>query len=287
MAAFVFGGRPAVRRPSGSSVRLRSERHALNILVVIKQVPDTAIRIQDRIKDGTVDLDGVTWITNPYDEFAVEESLRLREKHGGTVTLLALGPERVQSSIKDMLALGADEGIHLQDPAFDHLGARERAKVLAAAIRKLPFDLVWSGWKGVDYDEGLVPSYLARELDLPYVAAVTEFQVTGDRAQVRREVEGGVEGLEVPLPAVFGAQKGLNEVRYASLKGIMAVKRKQIPVWSAADLGLDMAALGEPMVRTMAIERPAERPPGRVLQGTCEEAARELAKLLREELKVI
>ncbi len=259
----------------------------MNTIVVIKQVPDTAIRIQDRVQDGKVDLEGITWITNPYDEFAVEESLRLREKHGGTVTLIALGPERVQSAIKDMLALGADEGIHLSDPAFASLGARERAQVLAAAVRKLPFDLIWSGWKGVDYDEGLVPTYLARDLDLPYVAAVTEFQVTDGRATVRREVEGGIETIEVPLPAVFGAQKGLNEVRYPSLKGIMAVKRKQIAIWSTRDLGLDMAALGASAVEVTRIERPPDRPPGRIIEGACEEAARELARLLREELKVI
>lgn len=259
----------------------------MNILVLIKQVPDTAIRIQDRIRDGCVDLEGVTWITNPYDEFAVEEALRLREKHGGSVTLIALGPDRVQSALKDMLALGADEGIHLRDDAFEGLGPRERAKVLAAAARKLQFDMIWSGWKGVDFDEAAVPSYLAHELGLPYVAAVTQFAVENGRAVVRREVEGGIETLTVPLPAVFGAQKGLNEVRYASLKGIMAVKRKVIPVWSAADLGVDVAAFGGSPLSITAIERPPERPPGRILKGTAEEAALELARLLRDELKVI
>jgi len=259
----------------------------LNILVVIKQVPDTATRIQDRVKGGRIDLDGVTWITNPYDEFAVEEALRLREKHGGSVTLVALGPERADSAIKDMLALGADEGVHVWDASFAELSPREIATVLAAAARRLPFDMIWTGWKGVDFDEGLVPSYLAHELGLPYVAAVSEFEMSDGRATVRREIEGGTETLEVALPAIFGAQKGLNEVRYASLKGIMAVKRKQIPTWSAAELGMDAGAVGVPAIAVTSVEPPPDRPPGRLIPGTADEAAAELVRLLREEAKVL
>jgi electron transfer flavoprotein beta subunit len=259
----------------------------VNILVLIKQVPDTAARIQDRVKDGAVDLDGVTWVANPYDEFAVEEALQLKEKHGGSVTLVALGPDRVDAALKDMLALGADEAVHLNDSAFDALGPRGVAKVLAAAVRKLPFDMIWTGWKGVDYEDGLVPLHLAAELDLPYVSVVQEFSVEDGKAVVARDVEGGRETLEVPLPALFGAQKGLNEVRYASLKGIMAVKKKQIPVWDAAELGVDVGSLPTQAVTQVTIEAPPERPPGRVLDGSPEEAANELAQLLHEEVKVI
>ena len=110
----------------------------MDIVVLIKQVPDTATRIQDRVKDGRVDLDGVTWVTNPYDEYAVEEALRLKEKHGGAVTLVALGPERVQGALKDMLALGADEAVQVWDPSFAALDAGGVARVLAAALGKLP-----------------------------------------------------------------------------------------------------------------------------------------------------
>lgn len=261
----------------------------MNIVVLVKQVPDTATRIQDRVSGGKLDLEGVTWVVNPYDEYAVEEALRLREAKGGTVTLLGLGPERVDSALKDMLALGADEAIHLKDEGFQGLGSRARAQVLAAAIRKLPQtpDMVWAGWKGVDEDQGLVPIYLAQELGWPHLSFVVEVAAADGKVKVLREVEGGKEVLEAPLPAVLTAQKGLNEVRYASLKGIMAVKRKVIPVWGAADLGLDPTALAAGGVAVASIERPADRPPGRILSGSPAEAAAELVRLLRTEAKVI
>jgi electron transfer flavoprotein beta subunit len=259
----------------------------VDILVLIKQVPDTATRVQDRVKDGRVDLDGVTWVTNPYDEYAVEEALRIKEKLGGTVTLLSLGPARVQQALKDMLALGADEAIQLWDEAFAGLDARGTALVLAAAARKRPWQMIWTGWKGVDNDQALVPAFLAHELGVPHAAVVSKEEVQGDRVTVRREVEGGQEVLEVPLPAVFTAQKGLNDVRYASLKGIMAVKRKEIPTWDAAALGLAPGSLPAPALEVLAVERPPERPAGRVLSGTPQEAAAELVRLLHEEAKVI
>ena len=259
----------------------------MNIIVLIKLVPDTVTRIQDRVKNGVVDLEGVTMVVNPYDEYAVEEALRLKERHGGTVTLLAMGPDRVQSALKDMLALGADEAVQVWDPAFENLGASGVAAVLAAAIRRLPHDAVWAGWKGVDDDQGVVPIFVARALGYPHVSYVTSFEVDGGVARATSEVEGGKESLEVPLPAVFSAQKGLNEVRYASLKGIMAVKRKVIPVWSAGDLGLQPSSLPARTAATLAVERPPDRPPGRILEGTMDERACELARLLHEEAKVI
>ena len=259
----------------------------MNIIVLIKQVPDTVTRIQDRVKNGVVDLEGVTMVVNPYDEYAVEEALRLKERHGGTVTLLAMGPDRVQSALKDMLALGADEAVQVWDPAFEGLGAGGVAAVLAAAIRRLPHDVIWAGWKGVDDDQGVVPIYVAHALGYPHASYVTSFEVDGGVARATSEVEGGKESLEVPLPAVFSAQKGLNEVRYASLKGIMAVKRKVIPVWSAGDLGLQPSSLPGRAAATVAVVRPPDRPPGRILEGTTDERARQLARLLHEEAKVI
>lgn len=259
----------------------------MNIVVLVKQVPDTATRIQDRVKGGSVDLSGVTWVVSPYDEYAVEEALRLKEKHGGTVTLVALGPERVDAALKDMLALGADEAVHVWDPACGGLDAAGVAKVLAAAVRKLPCDMLWAGWKGVDMDEGLVPIYLAHELGWPHLSFVVADDIAGDTVTVRREVEGGKEVLAVPLPAVLTAQKGLNEVRYASLKGIMAVKRKTIPVWDLAALGLSAADLPAPALEILEILAPPERQAGRVLSGDPADAARELVQLLHQEAKVI
>jgi electron transfer flavoprotein beta subunit len=263
------------------------EGNGVDIVVLVKQVPDTATRIQDRVKDGRLNLSEVTWVVNPYDEYAVEEALRLKERHGGRVTLITLGPPRATAALKDMLALGADEAIHLWDSAFEALGPRGVAQVLAAAVRRQPFDMIWTGWKGVDEDQGLVPIYLAHALGLPHVSFVVSLTVDGSSVVARREVEAGKEVLELSLPAVFSAQKGLNEVRYASLKGIMAVKHKEIPTWDAAALGLDPAQLPRAAVELLAIERPPERAVGRVIDGPPEEAAHELVRLLHEEAKVI
>lgn len=281
---------PFAAAPTAASEHVRFDpllESFVDIVVLIKQVPDTATRIQDRVKDGRVDLDGVTWVTSPYDEYAVEEALRLRERHGGTVTLLTLGPERAHGALKDMLALGADEAQAVWDPAFESLGTHARAEVLAAALRKLPHDLVLAGWKGVDGDEGLVPIYVAAALDYPHVSFVVGVEVEGRTITVRREIEGGKEHMTAELPALLTAQKGLNEVRYATLKGIMRVKSKSIPVWTAADLGIDPATLPVPAVAVTSIERPAERGGGRILDGSPADASRALARILHEEEKVI
>jgi len=261
----------------------------VDIVVVIKQVPDTATQIHRRVKNGSVDLDGVTWVVSPYDEYAVEEALRLRESHGGSVTLVSLGPARADEALKSMLALGADEAVRVWDDAFDGraLGARATAAVLAAAVKRLPHELVLTGWKAVDHDQGVVPIYLAEALAMPHVSFAVELQIEGATALVKREIEGGKEHVRTELPAVISAQKGLNEVRYATLKGIMAVKRKTIAAWTAADLGLDPAALGAAGVEWLGVDPPAERGAGKLIDGGPSEAARELARLLHEEAKVI
>jgi electron transfer flavoprotein beta subunit len=259
----------------------------MDSVVLIKQVPDTAAPIQDYIRDGSLDLSSVAWVVSPYEEYATEEALRLREKHGGSVTLLTLAPERADEALKSMLALGADEAVRVWDSGFEGLGPYARAQVLAAALNKLPYDMIWGGWKAVDEDYGLVPIYVAQLLDLPHISFVVDIAVEGRRAKVKREVEGGKEILEVDLPAVFTAQKGLNEVRYASLKGIMAVKRKTIAVWDTTALGLDAEQLLTPRVKLIEMRRPPQRAPGRMLSGTPHEIAAELIRALREEAKAL
>lgn len=270
----------------------------MNIVVCIKQVPDTASKIQ--VSAGQVDETGLTWVTNPYDEYAVEEALRIKEKLGGTVTLVTVGPERAREALKAELARGADEGIHLKDPAFDGSDAFATAKILAAALKKLPYsgrygnlpyDMVWCGWKGVDYDQAQTAIYLAEMLDLPHVSFVVKLDVApdGKSAVAEREVEGAREVVETSLPAVFTAQKGLNEPRYASLKGIMAVKKKVIPEWGLAQLGLSPEEVGAKGSATEIVDvtLPPARQAGRIVPGAPAEAARELVRLLREEAKVI
>ena len=262
----------------------------MNILVFVKQVPDTETRIQ--LKDGVVDTASVKWIANPYDEFAIEEALRIRERLGqGKVTVLSLGPDRVKEAIKYALSLGADEGVHVQGDGVALWDPLAVATVLAAAARKLGFDLILTGKQGVDYDWSQAGIILAELLDLPHVSVVVNLEVNPavKRGTAKREVEGGAELVEFELPAVITAQKGLNEPRYASLKGIMAVKKKVIPEWTLSDLGVDPAAVGESAasVRFVEFSLPPPRQAGRILEGEPKDTARELVRILHEEAKVL
>lgn len=262
----------------------------MNVLVFVKQVPDTETRIQ--IKDGQVDLSSVKWVANPYDEFAIEEALRIKERLGaGKVTAVSLGPDRVKDAIKYALSLGADEGVHLKGDGVALDDPSCVATVLAAAARKIGFDLILTGKQGVDHDWSQAGVMLAERLDLPHVSVVVslELDAAAKAGRAKREVEGGDEVVEFSLPAVITAQKGLNEPRYASLKGIMAVKKKTIPEWTLADLGVDAASVGPEAaaVRFLEFSLPPARAAGKVLEGDPADTARELVRLLRQEAKVI
>ena len=262
----------------------------MNLLVFVKQVPDTETRIQ--IRDGGVDLSGVKWIANPYDEFAIEEALRIRERLGaGKVTVVSLGPDRVKDAIKYSLSLGADEGIHVKGEGVALWDPLAVATVLAAAARKVGFDLILTGKHGVDHDWSQAGIALAELLDIPHVSVVVrlELDAAARRGTARREVEGGVETVAFELPAVITAQKGLNEPRYASLKGIMAVKKKVIPEWTLGDLGVDAASVSEGAagVRFLDVSLPPRRPAGTILEGEPADTAKRLVKLLREEAKLL
>ncbi len=262
----------------------------MNILVFVKQVPDTETRIQ--VKDGSVDTSGVKWVANPYDEFAIEEALRIRERLGaGKVTVASLGPDRVKDAIKYALSLGADEGVQIKGEGVALADPLAVAVVLSAAAKKIGYDLIFTGKQGVDHDWSQVGVILAELLDLPHVSVVVNLEVdpAARKGKAKREVEGGLESVEFDLPAVITAQKGLNEPRYASLKGIMAVKKKVIPEWTVADLGVDPASVSPEMasVRFLDVTLPPPRTAGKILEGDPKAAARELVRLLREEAKVI
>lgn len=259
----------------------------MKIIVCVKQVPDTETKI--RVSEGGAGIveDGVNWIVSPYDEFAIEEALELKEKHEGEVIVLSMGPERATSAIRSALAMGADSALHLKDDAFEGLDTLGTARVLAKAIQGIAgWDLVFTGQQGVGGDNSQVPGLLAELLDVPQVTMAVKVEVDGKRATALREIEGAHEKWEVSLPAVLSAQKGLNEPRYASLKGIMKAKKKPIEVKDAAALGLDAAGLA-PMTQLVALELPPPRPEVRMIEGDPAEQSRELLKLLREEAKVL
>ncbi len=247
-------------------------------VVCIKQVADTETRVKVGADGRHLDPAGVTWILNPYDEFAVEQALRVREAQGsGEVVVICLGGPGVQTTLRNALAMGADRAIHLASDAVapDPLAV---ARALAEAIGALSADIVWLGKQATDDDAAQVGPMLATLLDRPCVSAISTWALEGAKARVEREIEGGREVVEVDLPAVFTADKGLNEPRYASLKGIMAAKKKPIeekPV-----------VLGAASLEVTALALPPARAAGRVV-GSGVEAVPELVRVLREEAKVL
>jgi electron transfer flavoprotein beta subunit len=247
-------------------------------VVCVKQVADTETRVKVAGDGRSLDPAGVTWILNPYDEFALEQALRVREAQGsGEVVVVSLGGPGVQTTLRSALAMGADRGIHLHGdaPPSDPL---QVARALAGAIQGLGADLVWLGKQAVDGDAAQVGPMLATLLDRPCVTAIASFALDGTRARVEREIEGGREVVEVDLPAVFTADKGLNEPRYASLKGIMAAKKKPIEESTVTP--------GAPVLEVLGLTLPPARSAGRIV-GQGVEGVAELVRVLRHEAKVI
>jgi electron transfer flavoprotein beta subunit len=258
----------------------------LNSVVCITHVPDTESRI--KIADGRkIDEAGLKFIVSPYDEFALEEAIRLKEKSGGDVTVITFGPDRAQQALREALARGATKAVHVKGDAgdADSLGI---AKVLAAAIKSIPHEVVFLGKQGVGPDNGLVGPMLAELLGYPQVNVVTKLEVGEGKLTAHREIEAAEEVLEAPLPAVVTAQKGLNEPRYSSLKGIMAAKKIAIDTKSVADLGLTDDDIFKQRVVIVALELPAEKSGGRKVDGADPAvAAQEILKYIKEQAKAL
>jgi electron transfer flavoprotein beta subunit len=258
----------------------------MKIVVCVKQVPDTEARIKIGAEGKAISESDINWIVSPYDEMAIEEGLKLKEAKGGDVTLVSVGGDRVQSALRNGLAMGADSAIHLKDPLFESLDSRGIAWALAAAIKPLGADLILTGQTGVGTDDSQVPGMLAEILDLPQVTMAVKIEVTESKATVQREVEGATETWETTLPAVISAQKGLNEPRYASLKGIMAAKKKPITVTDAATAGLKAEDLA-PKTRIVAMEMPPTRSAVKMIEGDPDTQVKELLRILHDEAKVL
>jgi electron transfer flavoprotein beta subunit len=249
-------------------------------------VPDTEARIRIAPDGKGISEGELNWIVSPFDEFAIEEALRIKEKKGGEVVLVTLGPDRAQSALRSGLAMGADAALHLKDPLFDTVDTLGTAWALAAAIRPLAADLILTGQQGVGGDNGQIPGLLAEILDLPQVTMAVKVEIGEGKATVEREIEGAHEVWEASLPAVISAQKGLNEPRYASLKGIMAAKKKTIETKDAASLGLKPEDV-KPKTKVMALELPPSRPGVKMIPGDTDAQVKELLRLLHEEAKVL
>jgi len=250
----------------------------MKIAVCIKRVPDTTAKVKVGADGKSLDPAGVEWVVGPYEEIALEAALQAKEAgKAEKVTVLCLGPKEAAKEVRTALAMGADDGVLLVDGGGER-DAASTAAALAAELKGLGADIALFGWKAIDSDQASVPHLVAAALGRPCVSFVTKIAFEGAGLLVHREVEGGTEVLQVPLPCVLTAQKGLAEPRYASLKGIMAAKKKPLvekpaPAASAA-------------LHTVKVDAPAARPPGKIVgQGAA--AVPELVRLLRDEAKLI
>ncbi len=248
----------------------------MKIAVCVNHVPDTKTKIKIASDGRLIDRTGVNFMLSPYDEIAVEEGLRLREKFKGEVVVLSLGGDSHKETLRKALAMGADRAVLLKDDAVRDSFAV--AYALAQELKTLAPDVLLFGKQSIDYDDAQVGTLVAELLGMPSVSVVTKLEIENGAVVCEREIEGGKEVVETKLPAAFLAQKGLNEPRYPSLKGIMAAKSKPIEEKNAA--------AADVQVEPVRLRKPAAKNPGRIV-GTDKTAVPELIRLLHEEAKVI
>ncbi len=248
----------------------------MKLVVCVNHVPDTETKIRIGGDGKSIDRTGVNFIINPYDEFAVEECLRLKEKHGGEVLAVSLGGDAHKDTLRKALAMGVDKAVLLKDDQPRDTFAVARA--LADYLKEISPDMIFFGKQSVDSDHAAVGQMVAEFLGLPSVSVVVRLDVTGSTAVAEREVEGGRERVTTTLPAVITAQKGLNDPRYPSLKGIMAAKNKPIEERPASVV--------PNKAEVLTMKRPPAKAAGKIV-GTDAGAVPELVRLLREEAKVL
>lgn len=251
----------------------------MDIIVCIKQVPDTTTVIEIDPSGKDIVRDGITNIISPYDEFAIEEALLLKEAQGGSVTLLTVGPDSASEAIRSGLAMGADNAIHVNyDGSPMMLDSVTTAKLLAKALEGKSYDMVICGRQAIDDDASQMGSLLAELLDLPQISMVIDLEVNDGHVKAKRTVEGAVQVVESRLPILLTAQKGLNTPRYPSLKGIRMAKKKPVETLNAGDLGVDLV----PKVVIEELSLPPARPDSQIVDSVSE-----LVRLMNEEIKVV
>lgn len=248
----------------------------MKIVVCVSHVPDTATKIKIGADGKSIDPTDVTYIINPYDEIAVEEALKTKESVGGEVVAISLGTESNKDSIRKALAMGVDSAVLLKDDGLRD--SYSLAKALAEEIKNQEAELVFFGKQAVDFDNSITGQLTAEFLGYNCVSVVVDFKLEGNKIIAEREIEGGKEVIETTLPAVITAQKGLNEPRYASLKGIMAAKRKTIEEKEAIS--------SDNKIEVLQMKKPQGKQAGKIL-GSDASAVPELVRLLKEEAKVI
>jgi electron transfer flavoprotein beta subunit len=260
----------------------------MKILVGIKHVPDTETKVKIAGDGASLDESAVSkWVMSPFDEYALEEAIKIRDERGGEVVLCCASHANAQQTLRQGLAMGADRAISIQHDAYARADGLTRARTLAAVVKSEEIDFVLLGKYGVGTDEGQTGPMLAELLGWPHASSVSELTLSDDGFTAVREVEGGSEHQQGSLPAVISCEKGLNEPRYPSLKGIMQAKKKPIDAKTVDELGLEGADLDGSRVVWEAMELPPDREAGRVIDGEPGTAAAELVRILHEERKVI
>ena len=279
----------------------------MKIIVLVSQTQDTEAKIHVSSGGDSIDTEGMKWIMNPYDEFAVEEAIQTKERHGGEVVIVSIGPDRVLETMRQALAMGADSAVHIKGDNYAEADSFAVAKVIGSEIKKLgDFDIVFTGMKIIDEESGQVGVQVAEELGVPHVSLVSkviEVDPAGKKAVCQKEIDGGHVTVEVPLPCLITCPDAMNEPRYASLPGIMKAKKKPLTVVTVEDLNLGDLGLSEQelgkegaRVKTVQMKVPQIERKLTIIKGSdepmvkgeeVERSAEELIKLLREEAKVI
>ncbi|MBO8177284.1 MAG: electron transfer flavoprotein subunit beta/FixA family protein [Bacillus sp. (in: Bacteria)] len=257
----------------------------MNIYVLLKRTFDTEEKIT--ISNGVIVEDGAEFIINPYDEYAVEEAIQLRDKHGGEVTVVTVGNEESEKQLRTALAMGADKAvlINIEDDV-EESDQFTTAKILYEYLKDKEIDLILAGNVAIDGGSGQVGPRVAELLGIPYVTTITSIDINGKEVSIIRDVEGDSEVIETSLPLLVTAQQGLNEPRYPSLPGIMKAKKKPLEVLELDDLDLDEDDV-EAKTKTVEIFLPKAKEAGKILEGELEDQVKELVHLLHTEAKVI
>ncbi len=249
----------------------------MNIAVCVKEVPDSESRPKIQEDRKSIQKENIKWIVNTYDEYAIELGLQLTKKHGGEVTIISFGPKEIEPTIRSALAMGAHKAIRIEGPK-DVADPLVTTHALAAVLKDKGFDLILMGKQAIDNDNAQIPQMLSEALNIPGVSVMVKFELNGDSAVAEREIEGGKEKVAFKLPAVLSCQKGLNEPRYRSLKGIMMSKK--VPIEEVT------VELPEETFIVDELQMPPQKQPGKIV-GEGPEAVPELVRLLKEEAKVI
>ena len=256
----------------------------MNIYVLVKRTFDTEEKIV--VSGGHIQEDGAEFIINPYDEYAIEEAIQVRDAHGGEVTVITMGDEEAEKQLRTALAMGADKAVLINTEDVEELDQFSAAHVLAEYLKDKEADLILAGNVAIDGGSGQVGPRVAELLGINYVTTITNLEINGDTVSIKRDVEGDTEELETKLPLLVTAQQGLNEPRYPSLPGIMKAKKKPLEEIELDDLDIDEDDI-EAKTETIEIYLPPKKEAGKVLKGDLQDQVKELVGLLRTEAKVI